>query len=152
MAGRTTVVASVVVDRPPAEVFAYVADVARHGEWSPRPYRVEGIEVGEQIAVGRSYTSYGWLPNDKDHRNDVEVTEVTAPTRLVLTSTERGEQFVNTFTLSAQGSGTRLERLTDMPQPGGLLGLVFPVIRALVIKPDVNKGLGTLKSLLEKQV
>jgi uncharacterized protein YndB with AHSA1/START domain len=141
---RVQVVAGVDVERPPDEVFAYLSDVARHGEWSPRPWRVEGLAPGAPVAVGTRYTSYGWLPGDKDHRNEVEVTALEAPSRLVLTSTDQGEQFVNTFTVTAQGSGSRVQRTMDMPRPGGLLGLAFPLLRAALIKPDVTKGLRNL--------
>ncbi len=37
----------------------------------------------------------------------------------------------------------------DLARPGGLPGLLFPLIAKLLIKPDVAKGLGTLKALLE---
>lgn len=149
MARRTMVVSSVQVQRKPAEVFEYLTDVARHAEWSPKAYRVEGISVGEQVTQGRRYTSYGWLPNDKDHRNEVEVTEVLAPQRLVLTSTDAGERYVSTFTLTPDGAGTQLERSVDLPRPGGALGLVFPLILSLLIRPDVAKGLGKVKATLE---
>ena len=79
MARHETVTASVHVERPPTEVFDYLADVARHVEWSPKAYRVEGVAVGHQVTEGKRFTSYGWLPGDKDHRNDVEVTAVQAP-------------------------------------------------------------------------
>lgn len=149
MADRVTVVSSVQVERPPAEVFDYLTDVARHSEWSPKAYRVEGISAGDHVAKGTRFTSFGWLPNDKDHRNEVQATEVTPPERLVLTSTESGEQFVSTFTLTPTGAGTRVERVMDMPRPGGVLGVVFPVIKAVLVQPDVNKGLSNLKARLE---
>ncbi|MEP6695649.1 MAG: SRPBCC family protein [Pseudonocardiales bacterium] len=149
MARRATVVSSVHVDRSAAEVFDYLADVARHAEWSPKPYRVEGITAGEQVVNGSRFTSIGWLPNDKTHRNEVEATEVQAPTRLVLTSTDSGQQFISTFRLTPAGSGTDIERVMDMPRPGGLAGALFPLISAVLIKPDVKKGLGKLKTTLE---
>ncbi len=149
MARRATVVSSVQVDRPPGEVFGYLADVARHGDWSPKAYRVEGIAPGEQVVMGSRFTSYGWLPNDKDHRNDVEVTEVQAPSRLVLTSTDRGERFISTFTLVPVGGGTQVERVMDMPRPRGVVGALFPLIAMFLVKPDVAKGLGKLKAALE---
>jgi uncharacterized protein YndB with AHSA1/START domain len=146
---RFQVVAGVDVDRPPAEVFAYLADVARHGEWSPRPWHAEGLTAGAPVSVGTRFTSYGWLPGDKQHRNEVEVTALEAPTRLVLTSTDAGEQFVNTFTVTPRGSGSRVDRTMDSPLPGGFIGLVFPVLRALLIKPDVAKGMRKLGANLE---
>ena len=151
MARRATVVSSVQIERPPAEVFGYLADVARHTEWSPKKYRVEGITPGEQVVKGSCFTSYGWLPNDKDHRNEVEATEVDAPSRLVLTSTDSGEKAVNTFTLTPAGTGTQVQREMDLARPGGFVGAMFPVVAALLIKPDINKGLGKLKTTLESR-
>jgi uncharacterized protein YndB with AHSA1/START domain len=146
---RATATASVEVSRPPAEVFAYLCDVSRHGEWSPKAYRVEGIEPGAPLQPGTRYTSYGWVPRDSDHRNEVEVSEVSAPTRLVLTATDGGQEFISTFTVTASGTGSRVQRVLDMPKPGGVLGLVFPVILTALVKPDVAKGLGNLKTHME---
>jgi uncharacterized protein YndB with AHSA1/START domain len=146
---RATATASVEVGKPPAEVFAYLCDVSRHGEWSPKAYRVEGVAAGAPLQQGTHYTSYGWVPRDKDHRNEVEVSEVVAPTRLVLTATDGGQKFISTFTVPASGAGSRVQRVMDMPKPGGLLGLVFPVILAALVKPDVAKGLNKLKTNLE---
>jgi len=146
---RVTATASVDVGKPPADVFAYLCDVSRHGEWSPKAYRVEGLDTGTPVHVGTRYTSYGWLPNDKDHRNEVEVSELVPPARLVLTATDGGESFVSTFELTPSPAGTRVRRVLDMPKPGGILGLVFPVIVAALVKPDVAKGLSKLKANLE---
>jgi uncharacterized protein YndB with AHSA1/START domain len=151
MTRRAQVVSSVQVNRPPAEVFGYLADVARHGEWSPKAYRVEGMSPGEQVVKGSRYTSYGWLPNDKDHRNDVEATEVDAPSRLVLTSIDGGERFVSTFRLVPSDGGTQVERVMDLARPGGVVGALFPLLAMLVIKPDVAKGLHRLKAALESK-
>lgn len=71
------------------------------------------------------------------------------PRRLVLNSTDRGQQFISTFTLSPAGSGTRVEPEMDLARPGGLPGLLLPLIANLLIKPDVAKGPGTRMALLE---
>ena len=149
MARHETVTASVHVERPPTAVFDYLADVARHGEWSPKAYRVEGVAVGHRVQAGKRFTSYGWLPGDKDHRNDVEVTAVQAPSRLVLSSADKGQVTANTFTVTAERNGSRVERVIDLQRPGGVVGVVFPLIARLLIRPDVAKGLARLKSNLE---
>ncbi|MDH4353124.1 MAG: SRPBCC family protein [Actinomycetota bacterium] len=149
MAERVVFTTSVQVARPPEEVFAYLTDVSRHAEWSPKAYRVEGMSAGDHVVEGSQFVSYGWLPNDKDHRNDVEATVVDAPSRLELTSSESGEKFVNTFTVTAAEGGSQVDRTMDMPRPGGALGAVFPVVLATLVKPNVKKGMGMLKSSLE---
>ena len=149
MARHETVTSSVHVERPPTEVFDYLADVARHGEWSPKAYRVEGVVVGHQVTAGERFTSYGWLLGDKDHRNDVEVTAVQAPSRLVLSSADQGQVTVNTLTVTADRNGSRVERVIEVQRPLGFVGVVFPLIAALLIRPEVAKGLARLKSNLE---
>lgn len=148
MAGRVNVTASVDINRPPDAVFDYLADVTKHGEWSPKPLRIEGIEPGA-VKPGDTFTSYGVIPGDKKHRNDVTVTEVTAPSRLVLESADKGATFVNTFTLQAAGAGTTVTRTMDMPSPPFPVSVLFPLIKAGVIQPDVRKGLQKLKGNLE---
>src|SRR5438067_5528736 len=138
MATRKAINASVRIAKPPEQVFAYVADVSKHGEWSPKPLRIE--DMSGPVAKGTTFTSYGTIPGDKNHRNDVEVTEYAPPTRLALRSVEKDQHFFNTFEISAEGNESTLTRTMDMPLPGGVLGVVFPLF-VPVIRRDVQKGL-----------
>ena len=147
MAGRKTITCSVTVAKPPDQVFAYVTDVSKHSEWSPKPFRVE--DISGQVGKGMTFTSYGTIPGDKNHRNDVEVTEYDAPSRFGLTSTEKDQQFFNTFEISAEGAGSKVVRTMDMPSPGGVVGLLLPVFIPMFIRPDVQKGLNNLKAKVE---
>ena len=148
MAGRYTEEWVVHVDRPPAEAFDYVADVRRHHEWSPKPYRVEGVPEGP-LTQGARFTSFGWIPGDGDHRNEVEVSALQRPTRVELTSHERGETFVNRFDVAADGSGSAITRTIDWARPTGVLGVLFPLIKVAVIKPAVGKQMQLLKDRLD---
>lgn len=147
MTERKVMTFSTTIDRPPDVVFDYIVDVSKHAEWSPKPFHVEG-SIGS-VKVGDTFTSVGTIPGDKNHRNEVTVAECTPPTRLVLDSLEKDEHFINTFELAADGSGTRLTRTVDAPQPHFPLSLAFPLIKAVFIRPDVNKGLRNLKDILE---
>jgi uncharacterized protein YndB with AHSA1/START domain len=138
---------TVEVNRSPQEVFDYLADVTKHAEWSPKPYRIEGLSG--PVGMGTTFTSFGWIPRDKDHRNDVEVTEWNPPSALTLTSTEKGEKIVNRFVLTPTGSGTRVERTMDMPKPPGVVGAIFPLFLGAFIKPAVQKGMNMFKQHAE---
>jgi uncharacterized protein YndB with AHSA1/START domain len=148
MTGRATSKFTVDVNRPPEDVFAYLSDVRRHSEWSPKPYRVEELADGP-VGLGSTFVSIGWIPRDPEHRNDVEVTEFDPPSRITLTSREKGQDFINTFVLTPQGGGTRVDRTLDMPKPGGAAGAIFPLFLGGFIKPAVNKGMKMLKANLE---
>ncbi len=148
MAQRSVASFTTTIDRPPEVVFDYLADVGKHAEWSPKPYRVEGSSG--RVKVGDTFTSIGTIPGDKNHRNEVTVTECTPPRRLVLDSLEKDEHFINTFELEPHGGGTRLVRTTDAPKPPFPVSVVFPLIMAVFIRPDVEKGLRNLKATLER--
>jgi uncharacterized protein YndB with AHSA1/START domain len=147
VAQRSVASFSTTIERPPDVVFDYLADVSRHAEWSPKPLRVD--RAPGRVDVGDTFRSIGTMPYDKDHRNDVTVTECAAPTRLVLDAVDRGEHFVNTFQLEREGTGTRLVRTVDSPHPPFPVSLLFPLIMKMFIRPDVEKGLRTLKATLE---
>ena len=114
MTKRSVETYTTTIDRSPDVVFDYIADISKHAEWSPKPFRVEGAT--EPVSAGDTFVTIGSIPGDKNHRNDVTVTECSRPTRLVLDSVEKGQHFVNTFQLEADGSGTRVTRTMDAPR------------------------------------
>jgi uncharacterized protein YndB with AHSA1/START domain len=147
MSDRTTKSWTIETDSTPEVAFAYLSDVGRHAEWSPKPYRVDPVP-GLPLQQGSTYQSFGVVPGDKQHANNVEVTLVDAPHRLVLTSTDKGEQYVHRFDVEASGRGSRITRTVEAPQPKGFVRLVFPLIFALFINPEVSKGMTMLKTNL----
>jgi uncharacterized protein YndB with AHSA1/START domain len=147
MSGRVKAHVSIMVNRKPDEVFAYIADVHKHSEWSPKAYRVEGIDGPVQL--GSTFTSFGWVPKDADHRNEVEVTAFDPPRTIEFTGRERGESFINTYVLTPQGNGTKIDRTLDFPKPDGVGGVVFPLFLGGFIKPATTKGMRMLKAKLE---
>lgn len=147
MGGRVKAQVSVVVNRKRDEVFGYLADVTKHADWSPKAYRVEGFDGPVQL--GTRFTSYGWVPKDADHRNDVEVTAFDPPRKIEFTGREKGEDFLNTYVLTPQGDATRIDRTLDFPKPSGFTGVIFPLFLGGFIKPATNKGMKMLKANLE---
>ena len=138
---------SVVVEKPPQEVFDYLIQIARHGEWSPKPWSVEA-DPGP-LSLGTTWRSHGWVPGDKDHLNEAEVTEFTPPSRISWAATEKEGLFVSTYVLTSEGSGTRVDRTFEFPEVKGFVRVMFPVISALIVKPNFDKGLKLFKEKLE---
>jgi uncharacterized protein YndB with AHSA1/START domain len=137
------------IDRSPADVYAYLADFTKHPEWSPKPYSVEILTDGP-IGVGTKLRSKGELPGSKKaHDNEVTVTAADPGKKLAFTAVEDGQTFVNTFDLTANAAGTQLVRTLEFPEMKGALKLAFPMVKALVVKPAVQKGLNMLKANLE---
>ena len=63
MAEKASARFTLTVDRAPAEVFAYLTDVHKHAEWSPKPFRIESLS-DDPIRQGSTFTSYGWVPKE----------------------------------------------------------------------------------------
>jgi len=142
--------ASVVVNRRPEEVFAYLADVSRHGEWSPKPYRVEALTEGP-VRVGSRFRSVGWLPRQPETVNEVEITQLDPPRRFAFNAHDRGETFKSEFVLTPQDGATRVDRTLDMPKPTGAVGVIFPLLLRVVVRPGVQKGMNLFKARLEEE-
>jgi len=53
--------ASIAVARPAEKVFAAVADLRGHGDWSPKPDRTEGLPEGAPVVPGTRNVSCGGL-------------------------------------------------------------------------------------------
>ncbi len=139
---------TVEIDRSPEEVFAYLTDLKRHAEWSPKPYSVEAISDGP-MRVGSRFRSVGWLPRRPQNENEIEVTALEPPSRFSFNAYDRGETFKNDFVLTARNGGTNVERIMDMPNPKGFVGVILPILFPLVVRRAIQKGMNLLKARVE---
>ncbi len=139
---------SVTIQSPPETVWPWIAQLDKHAEWSPKPYRVELVS-GEPNTVGSRYRSVGWVPGDKNHANDVEITDVITNSRFALLAHEASGTFENTYDLRPSGSGTEVTFHLVFPQMQGVAAFLLPVLFPLTAKPDNRKRLALLKTKVE---
>jgi uncharacterized protein YndB with AHSA1/START domain len=145
----TQATVSVTIQAAPDDVWPWIADITRHAEWSPKPYRVELVS-GEPNAVGSHYRSVGWVPpNDGNHSNDVEITEVVPTTRFGLHATDENGTFLNSFDLRPVSGGTEVTFHIEFPKMKGMNAVMVPLLFPVVGKPDFRKRLGLLKQKVE---
>lgn len=139
---------TVTIDAPPEQVWPWLADVGRHGEYSPKPFTAELVS-GTPGEVGCRHRSVGWVPNDKHHANEVEVVEAVPHERLVLRSDDPMGAFTNTYLLRPSGSGTEVTWTLAFPPLKGLAALMVPVLFPIVGKSDGRKRMQLLKAKVE---
>ena len=136
------------IQAKPEAVWRVVADLDTHSSWSPKTYEVTWTK-GEPNQVGSTYHSKGWIPGDKNHENDGEITERVEPTRFALRSNDDG-WFINEFDLKPVGEGaTEVTFTLTFPKMTGAKGLMVPMAFALAGKPDIRKRMALLKSKVE---
>ncbi len=119
------------INAKPETVFAYVADITRHGEWSDG-LRVEAVSSGP-VKVGSAYRSRGAVLNQKDRPNELRVTTYEPPSRFAFVAQDPDfKEVQHEFTFKPQGNGTALERTitSNLPPPVAFAFriLIFPLV------------------------
>jgi uncharacterized protein YndB with AHSA1/START domain len=140
------------VNRSPEQAFAYMTDLSRHHEWSPKPFSIEPVDGDWAAKVGNRFRSKGWILGNPQLEQVVEITRVEAPSRFAFTSTTRDDVTKNLFELTPEADGTRIVRTVEMGEYRGIGRVVFPIIFALVAKPGIQKGMNMLKEKLDRGV
>lgn len=144
-----TIAASVRIEATQEKAFAYLADIARHGEWTDDKVVIEPASEGE-VGVGSRFRSTGHMMG-KDWPMELEVTAWEPPSRLAFTTTSDKERYEHEFVLRRADGGTIVERRnTPTRQPLGFR-VMGPIINPLVAKRSMRRSLRNLKARLEGQ-
>lgn len=136
---------SQLINAPIDSVWPWVADIKKHSQWSPKPYSVELVS-GENGAIGSKYRSTGWVPPaEKNHHNDVELTEIVPNSKIVFTAHDENGYFKNTFKLESVSQGALVTFQHDFPIMKGMGRILLPLLLPLVGKRDALARLKMLK-------
>lgn len=135
---------SITIDRPPGEVFAFVADLENVPEWNHAIIATRKVSDGP-VSVGTAYRQVRSLPSRSEET--LQVAEMLPDRRFVV----QGQigPFVGSLAYDVEdiGGRTRLTNTVDL-EGRGLMKLAGPVASARV-RDAVSANLGTLKQLLE---
>jgi ligand-binding SRPBCC domain-containing protein len=140
---------SVVINRPPEEVFDYVANRENLPEWSAPIQEVRKETQGPLLEEGARYTTVAKFLGRR-FETPFEVIVHDRPRRHTDRST--GGPFPQEFTHifeEVEGGGTRLTEVTD-GEPGGFFRLAGPLLE-IAGRRQFRADLDTLKDLLEAQ-
>lgn len=138
---------SIDIAAPPERVFRYLADFARHGEWSMSVTTLEQITPGP-VGVGTEFKSTETLP--QKFVSFARITALDAPALVAWESTDH-QVFRTSWELEIRptAGGTHLvQRVTF--HPISEFGKEFLSVRNLQVEPENLKSLARLKQILEK--
>lgn len=145
----TQVQVSQLINAPVQDVWPWIADIKKHAEWSPKPYSVKLVS-GVDGEVGSKYQSSGWVPPaEKNHLNDVEITEIVPKSKIVFIAHDENGFYKNTFTLEPTGQGTKVTFLLVFPTMKGIAKIMVPILVPIFGKRDGVARLGLLKGKAE---
>jgi len=148
MRGRPGPTWKVFIKAPPEKVYAYVADVGRHGEWASEAdaMTIKGEGSGTP-AVGNTYQAEGTLLG-KRNPSTVKITALDPPKSVEIEATDSRGISGHVFTFTPQDGGTLVTRqIYGVKQP--LLGPVFFMIFKSKIDVNFNGALSNLKTKME---
>lgn len=148
MRGRPGPTWKIQINTPPDKVYAYVADVGRHGEWASQAdaMTIKADSPGEP-AVGKTYSAEGTLIG-KRNPSKVTITDLEPPRRVEIEAEDSSGISGHVFTFTPQDGGTLVSRqIYGVKQP--FLGPIFFMIFKSKIDVNFNGALKNLKQKLE---
>ena len=137
----------ITINRPVAEVFAYVSDLPSGPEWQPGLVEVRRITEGPE-GVGTQYNGVRKFMGRK-LESVIEYTTYEPNKKLVFKSISGNTPIVQSFLFEPTVEGTKLTARLEL-QTSGLMGLAEPLI-ASSLKRDVDTNYDILKHILETQ-
>jgi uncharacterized membrane protein len=139
---------SIEIDRRPEDVFAYLDDVERHGEWQSQIVDVQRQDDGP-LRVGSRVKETRRVPGG-DRSMTYEVTEHDPPRRSAFRVLDGPIRAVGTISIEPIGDGSRSRLTVTIDFRGhGLAGkVILPVAKSQAHK-QIPKDQAKLKELLE---
>jgi Polyketide cyclase / dehydrase and lipid transport len=136
------------VKAPQANVFDYIADVSRHGEWGSADDHMKATaEKPGSPAIGSRYKAEGML-NGKLNNSIVTITALDAPRRVGFDAEDSNSVFHHEFVISDAGGGTHVERHVTMTKGPFYFPLVLAIFSSTV-KKNYNGAMSNLKTKME---
>jgi uncharacterized protein YndB with AHSA1/START domain len=141
---------SIEIARPPEQVFAYVDQLERHGEWQSTIISTK-LETEGPTRVGSRATDTRKVPG---RTQDVtyEITEHDPPRKASFRGTNGPVRPVGTFTVEPVGEGSSRATIEIDLQGHGLLGLVFAPLARSQARKEIPQDHQRLKERLESGV
>jgi uncharacterized membrane protein len=139
---------SIEIDRRPDEVFAYLDDVTRHGEWQDQIVSVEPQGEGP-LKVGSRVTETRSVPGG-NRSMTYEITEHDPPRRSAFRVLDGPIRAVGTISVDplVDGSRSKLTISIDF-QAHGLAGKVLLPVAKNQARKQIPKDQAKMKALLE---
>jgi uncharacterized protein YndB with AHSA1/START domain len=135
------------IDAKPEDVFAYVSDLSKNGEWADAPLEITAVD-GSEIAVGKRYRSTAEFRGGTV-TGEQTITEYEAPRKFSFHVEDSTSKHDHIFAFTPEGEGTLMERRTIGQWSFGIWLLAATIGGVLIGKPAVRRAFEKLKGKLE---
>ena len=144
---KVSLIVSTTINANPEVVFAYVADLTRHGEWSANQLTIEAVSTSP-IRIGSLYRSTAEVRRITISA-ELRVSQYLAPLRFGFDGQDLTGNFSHLFTFMPFNNGTKVVRQINFTL-SLQQWLMFWVLYFPVRRPALKKSLRLLKQRLEQ--
>jgi len=145
----TKITESIEIARNPEEVFAYLDQLERHGEWQDQIVSSTRQTEGPN-RVGTRMKDVRWMGN-RTQEVSWEITEYDPPRRVAFRGVDGPLRPVGSLTVEPSGSGSRVTVELEL-EPHGLMGKMLAGMATGQARKQVPKDQAKLKERLESGV
>ena len=138
---------SVLINAKREDVFAYVSDLAKHGEWADNPLEITAVDDSE-VAVGKRYRSTAEF-RGRTVTGEQTVTEYDPPRKFSFHVEDSTSKHDHIFTFTPQGEDTLMERAAIGQWPFGTWLLAATIAPMMIGKPMMKRAFEKLREKLE---
>ena len=137
---------SITIDRPPGDVFAFVADLENVPEWNYAIVETRKVSDGP-VSVGTAYRQVRSLPERSEET--LQVAEMLPDRRFVV----QGQigPFVGSLAYDVEDIGGRTRLTNTVDLEGRVLMKLAGQVTSARVRDAVSANLSTLKQLLESR-
>lgn len=139
---------SIEIDRRPEDVFAYLDEPERHGEWQEAIVSAK-VESAGPVGVGTRVHEVRKVGN-REQDTSYEITEHEPPRRSAFRGIAGPVRPVGTVTVEPVGDGSKSRVTLDFNLVGHGIGVLIAPFARMQAKKDIPKAQERLKARLEE--
>jgi uncharacterized membrane protein len=143
------IVDSIEINRRPEEVFAYVDDLSRHGDWQQNIVSTR-VETEGPTRVGTRATNRRRVPGG-ERDISFEITEHDPPHKVSFRGVNGPVRPVGTVTFEPLDGGARTRVTLDFDLKGQGIGLLLAPLARGNARKEIPKDHRKLKEILERE-
>ena len=138
---------SVFIKAKPEDVFEYVSDLSKHGEWADNPLEITPV-YDSKIAVGKRYKSTAEF-RGSTVTGEQTITEYEPSRRFSFHVEDTTSKHDHILTFTPQGDGTLMERTALGQWSLSVWPLAATLGKIFIGKPMMNRAFEKLRQKLE---
>ena len=136
------------INAPQAEVFNYLADISKHGEWGNPSQKLHVAKTSAgPIERGSTFESTGQQFGKQE--DTVTITEYAPSHRVAYESQGKAGTVRHSFEITPAGSGVEVEKSFEVVKAGFPFVIFQPIVMSFLVPRALQQDLERIKARLE---